>query len=43
MLGLGCIGNPMDHIRILRDKKVRDLAGDPSLQNALETAIHSLK
>ncbi|KAJ2859272.1 hypothetical protein FB639_005805, partial [Coemansia asiatica] len=36
-------GNPMDHIGSLRDKTNRDLAGEPSLQNALELGMHALK
>ncbi|KAJ1919176.1 hypothetical protein H4219_002123 [Mycoemilia scoparia] len=36
-------GNPMDHIKQLSDKKVKDLSGDPSIQNALDMAIDSLK
>ncbi|KAJ2692121.1 hypothetical protein H4R19_006220 [Coemansia spiralis] len=36
-------GNPMDHIGALRDKSNRDLAGEPSLQNALELGMHGLR
>ncbi|KAI8323260.1 TFIIH basal transcription factor complex, subunit SSL1 [Martensiomyces pterosporus] len=36
-------GNPIDHINALRDKSNRDLAGEPSLQNALELAMHTLR
>ncbi|KAI9500522.1 Ssl1-like-domain-containing protein [Coemansia spiralis] len=36
-------GNPMDHINALRERTSRDLAGEPSLQNALELAMHSLR
>ncbi|KAJ2237428.1 hypothetical protein GGF40_003900 [Coemansia sp. RSA 1286] len=36
-------GNPMDHIGALREKTNRDLAGEPSLQNALELAMHALR
>ncbi|KAJ1797536.1 hypothetical protein LPJ75_007023, partial [Coemansia sp. RSA 2598] len=36
-------GNPMDHIGALRDKTNKDLAGEPSLQNALELGMHALK
>ncbi|KAJ2452010.1 hypothetical protein GGF42_004123 [Coemansia sp. RSA 2424] len=36
-------GNPMDHINALKDKANKDLAGEPSLQNAVELAMHTLK
>ncbi|KAJ2808354.1 hypothetical protein H4S07_003431 [Coemansia furcata] len=36
-------GNPMDHLGALKDKANKDLAGEPSLQNALELAMHTLK
>ncbi|KAJ2784992.1 hypothetical protein H4R18_000806 [Coemansia javaensis] len=36
-------GNPMDHVGALRDKANKDLAGEPSLQNALELAMHGLR
>ncbi|KAJ2670883.1 hypothetical protein IWW42_003752 [Coemansia sp. RSA 1085] len=35
--------NPMDHIGALRSKGNKDLAGEPSLQNALELGMHGLK
>ncbi|KAJ2354819.1 hypothetical protein GGF43_003045 [Coemansia sp. RSA 2618] len=35
--------NPMDHIHALRNKANRDLAGEPSIQNALELSMHALK
>ncbi|RKP23119.1 Ssl1-like-domain-containing protein [Syncephalis pseudoplumigaleata] len=35
-------GNPMEHIRVLKEKKLKEAAGEPSLQNALETARISL-
>ncbi|RKP07291.1 Ssl1-like-domain-containing protein [Thamnocephalis sphaerospora] len=35
-------GNPMEHIRALKEKKNKETAGEPSLQNALETARSSL-
>ncbi|KAJ2556697.1 hypothetical protein EV175_001827 [Coemansia sp. RSA 1933] len=34
-------GNPMDHINALKGS--RDLAGEPSMQNALELAMHNLR
>ncbi|KAJ1899878.1 hypothetical protein LPJ81_004056 [Coemansia sp. IMI 209127] len=34
-------GNPMDHVNALKGTK--DLAGEPSLQNALELAMHNLR
>jgi transcription initiation factor TFIIH subunit 2 len=33
----------MEHIRALKDKKNKETAGEPSLQNALETARSSLR
>ncbi|KAJ1769331.1 hypothetical protein LPJ74_004158 [Coemansia sp. RSA 1843] len=36
-------GNPMDHINALKDRASKDLAGEPSLQNALELAMHNLR
>ncbi|KAJ1938627.1 hypothetical protein FBU59_004383 [Linderina macrospora] len=36
-------GNPVDHVNALRDKSNKDLAGEPSLQNALELAMHTLR
>ncbi|KAJ1728904.1 hypothetical protein LPJ61_003790 [Coemansia biformis] len=36
-------GNPMDHIGAIRAKTNRDLAGEPSLQNALELGMHGLR
>ncbi|KAJ2158579.1 hypothetical protein GGF46_003671 [Coemansia sp. RSA 552] len=36
-------GNPMDHITALRAKVNRDVAGEPSLQNALELGMHALR
>ncbi|ORX66613.1 Ssl1-domain-containing protein [Linderina pennispora] len=36
-------GNPLDHVNALRDKSNKDLAGEPSLQNALELAMHTLR
>ena len=36
-------GNPMEHIRVLKKKKMKDATGEPSLQNALETARSSFK
>ncbi|KAJ2041756.1 hypothetical protein IW146_007922 [Coemansia sp. RSA 922] len=36
-------GNPMDHLNALKDKANKDLAGEPSLQNALELAMHTLR
>ncbi|KAJ2803914.1 hypothetical protein H4R20_002704 [Coemansia guatemalensis] len=35
--------NPMDHVGALRNRAQRDLAGEPSLQNALELAMHGLR
>ncbi|KAJ2722528.1 hypothetical protein GGI07_003235 [Coemansia sp. Benny D115] len=35
--------NPMDHLNRLRAKTSKDLAGEPSMQNALELAMHTLK
>ncbi|KAJ2304266.1 hypothetical protein IWW55_002515 [Coemansia sp. RSA 2706] len=35
--------NPADHVRALQAKSNRDLAGEPSLQNALELSMHALK
>ncbi|KAJ2242117.1 hypothetical protein GGH97_004044, partial [Coemansia sp. RSA 475] len=35
--------NPTDHIRALRKKTNRDLAGEPSIQNALELSMHALR
>ncbi|KAJ2682710.1 hypothetical protein GGH99_004630 [Coemansia sp. RSA 1285] len=36
-------GNPGDHVAALADRRNRDLAGDPSVQNALELAMHTLR
>lgn len=36
-------GNPMDHLAALKEKTNKDLAGEPSLQNALELAMHTLR
>ncbi|KAJ2464185.1 hypothetical protein GGI02_005051, partial [Coemansia sp. RSA 2322] len=36
-------GNPMDHINALKEKANKDLAGEPSLQNAVELGMHTLK
>ncbi|KAK9723377.1 hypothetical protein K7432_001986 [Basidiobolus ranarum] len=35
-------GNPMDHIRAIRNKNNQDCVGEPSLQNALEMARNAL-
>ncbi|KAJ1859185.1 hypothetical protein GGH12_002931 [Coemansia sp. RSA 1822] len=35
--------NPVDHITALRKKANRDLAGEPSIQNALELGMHALR
>ncbi|KAJ1945255.1 hypothetical protein GGF37_001787, partial [Kickxella alabastrina] len=35
--------NPRDHLGALRDKASGDLAGEPSLQNALELGMHALR
>ncbi|KAI9595811.1 Ssl1-like-domain-containing protein [Syncephalis fuscata] len=35
-------GNPMEHIRVLKEKRMKEATGEPSLQNALETARSSL-
>ncbi|KAJ2662031.1 hypothetical protein IWW48_002090 [Coemansia sp. RSA 1200] len=36
-------GNPVDHVNALGDRRNRDLAGEPSVQNALELAMHTLR
>ncbi|KAJ1990120.1 hypothetical protein H4R33_001838 [Dimargaris cristalligena] len=35
-------GNPMDHIRALKNKRHTNARGEPSLQNALEIAMNTL-
>lgn len=35
-------GNPMEHVRALKNKKNQETSGEPSLQNALEVARASL-
>ncbi|OMJ15872.1 Suppressor of stem-loop protein 1 [Smittium culicis] len=37
------LGNPSDHIRSFKSKKIRDSSGSLSLQNSLMLAINSLK